>query len=308
LIRFADAAMYEAKASGRNAYRWYTPEMTARATERSDLEGALRSALERGEFVLHYQPKMQIDSGKCTGVEALIRWNRPSHGLVPPNEFICTLEESGLIVPVGTWVIDAACRQIREWERIGLGRIRIAVNVSLRQVREEQFVSQIVEVVREHQVDPALLEFEITESTLMGDGEPSDVALRKLKELGFSISIDDFGTGYSNLANLKRFLVDTLKIDITFIRDVITSADDATIAIAIINMAHSLRLKVVAEGVETREQLEFLRVHGCDEIQGFLFSKPLPVDELSAKFKWIAAREASTYPRSHSAQRNVAHA
>jgi diguanylate cyclase (GGDEF)-like protein/PAS domain S-box-containing protein len=308
LIRFADAAMYDAKASGRNAFRCYTAEMNARAMEKLDIEGALRFAQRREEFVLHYQPKVQIDSGKWTSVEALLRWNRPGHGLVLPGNFIPALEEMGLIVPVGAWVIDMACRQIRQWELSELGQVGIAVNVSSRQVREEQFVSQVAEMVREHHIDPRLLEFEITESALFANGESADIALRKLKDLGISISIDDFGTGYSNLAYLKRFLVDSLKIDISFIRDVTTNADDATIAVAIINMAHSLRLKVVAEGVETREQLDFLRVHGCDQVQGYFLSRPLPADEFSARFRETAAYRAKQRPVSLATRRSAAHA
>jgi diguanylate cyclase (GGDEF)-like protein/PAS domain S-box-containing protein len=308
LIRYADAAMYEAKTAGRDTFRHYTPELNARAVEKSDIESALRAAQGCGEFILHYQPKMQIDSGKWTGVEALIRWNRPGHGLVLPGQFVPSLEEMGLIVPVGAWVIDAACRQIRDWECAGLGQVRVAVNVSSRQVRQEQFVREVIKVVHGYHIDPALLEFEITESTLMAHGEPSDVALRLLKDFGISISIDDFGTGYSNLAYLKRFLIDTLKIDITFIQDVTTNADDATIAIAIINMAHSLRLKVVAEGVETREQLDFLRVHGCDEIQGYLLSKPMPADEISAQLRQLANPDLGFQFVPAKAERSAAHA
>jgi len=287
LIRFADAAMYEAKASGRDTFRCYSAEMNARAMAKADVEAALRFALARDEFVLHYQPKMQIDTGKWTSVEALIRWNRPGHGLVSPAIFIPVLEEIGLIAPVGAWVIDMACRQIQAWELSGLGQVGVAVNVSSKQVREEPFVSQVAEAMRKYHIDPKLLEFELTESTLMAHGDATNLALRKLKDLGISISIDDFGTGYSNLAYLKRFRVDALKIDIAFIRDVTTSADDANITVAIINMAHSLRLKVVAEGVETPEQLEFLKVRGCDEIQGYFLSKPLPADQISEKF-WQA--------------------
>jgi diguanylate cyclase (GGDEF)-like protein/PAS domain S-box-containing protein len=308
LIRFADAAMYDAKASGRNAFRCYTAEMNARAVAKSDLEGALRFARERDQFVLHYQPKVQIDSGKWTSVEALLRWNRPGHGLVLPGSFIPALEEMGLIVPVGAWVIDMACRQIRQWQVSALGEVRIAVNVSSRQVREDRFVSDVAAIMRDYHIDPTLLEFEITESTLLANGESADIALRELKDMGISISIDDFGTGYSNLAYLKRFLVDALKIDISFIRDVTTNADDATIAVAIINMAHSLRLKVVAEGVETREQLDFLRVHGCDEVQGYFLSRPLPAEELSAKFNQAATGHAMRWPVSLTAQRSVVHA
>jgi diguanylate cyclase (GGDEF)-like protein len=292
LVRYADAAMYEAKTSGRNGFRRYTAELSARAMQKSDIEGALRLAQGRDEFILHYQPKMHIDSGELTSAEALIRWNRPGHGLVLPGLFVPALEELGLIVPVGAWVIDMACRQISEWQQSGLGHVRVAVNVSPRQVREERFVPQVTDAVREHGIDPRLLEFEITESTLMAHGESSNATLRRLKDLGISISIDDFGTGYSNLAYLKRFQVDALKIDIAFIRDVTTNADDAAIAIAIINMAHSLRLKVIAEGVETREQLDFLRVYGCDEIQGYFLSEPLPAAELSEKLRHNVANDA----------------
>jgi diguanylate cyclase (GGDEF)-like protein len=308
LIRYADAAMYEAKASGRNGFRCYTAELNARAMEKANVQGALRLAQGRDEFILHYQPKMHIDSGELTSAEALIRWNRPGHGLVPPGHFIPALEELGLIVPVGAWVIDMACRQIREWQRSGLGQVRIAVNVSPRQLLEERFVPQVTDAMREHRIDPKLLEFEITENTLMAHDEATYGTLRKLKQLGISISIDDFGTGYSNLSYLKRFQVDALKIDIAFIRDVMTNADDAAIATAIINMAHSLRLKVIAEGVETREQLDFLRIYGCDEVQGYYFSKPLPADEFSTKFRQTVADDAGPRFASQNAEWSVAHA
>jgi diguanylate cyclase (GGDEF)-like protein/PAS domain S-box-containing protein len=284
LLRCADIAMYEAKAAGRNTFRWYTPQMNARATEKLDVEGALRFAQARNEFVLYYQPKLHIRSGKWSGVEALIRWNRPGHGLVLPGLFVPALEDLGLIVPVGIWVIDAACRQMREWEQLGLGQIRVAVNVSSRQMREAGFAADVARVVQGYKIDPMFLELEITESTLMGQDEATDGALRQLKDVGISLSIDDFGTGYSNLAYLKRFPVDALKIDIAFIRDVTTNPDDAAITIAIIKMAHSLRLKVIAEGVETAEQLAFLRLHGCDEAQGYYLSKPLPADQLTGEF------------------------
>jgi diguanylate cyclase (GGDEF)-like protein/PAS domain S-box-containing protein len=307
LVRYADAAMYDAKSSGKDTSRCYTAEMNARAVEKADVEASLRLAQGRDEFVLHYQPKMHIDSGQLTSAEALIRWNRPGHGLVLPGFFMPALEELGLIVPVGAWVIDMACRQIREWQQSGLGHVRIAVNVSPRQLHEEQFVPQVVDAVREHGVDPRLLEFEITESTLMAHGGSSNATLRKLKDLGISISIDDFGTGYSNLAYLKRFQVDALKIDIAFIRDVTTNADDAAIAIAIINMAHCLRLKVIAEGVETREQLDFLRIHGCDEIQGYFLSRPVPAAELSEKLRQAVANDAGRLVPQN-VRRSVAHA
>jgi EAL domain-containing protein (putative c-di-GMP-specific phosphodiesterase class I) len=292
LIRCADAAMYDAKASGRRASRRYTVNLHARALEKSGMEEGLRLALARDEFVLHYQPKIGIDSGSCTSVEALIRWDRPGHGIVGPAVFISSLEETGLIVPVGTWVIGRACRQMREWERSGFGRLRIAVNVSSKQVRENRFVSQVAEALREHRVAPQQLEMEITESMLMANDEITGAALREIKALGISIAIDDFGTGYSNLAYLKRFPIDALKIDIAFIRDVTTNPDAAAIAIAIINMAHSLRLRVIAEGVETPEQMEFLSLHGCDDVQGYLLSKPLPADEFETYLRLNIAKSS----------------
>jgi len=291
LIHYADTAMYEAKVAGRDTFRCYTAEMKERAIRKSDIESALRLALGRGEFVLHYQPKMAIEGVRLTGVEALIRWNRPGHGCVLPGEFIPILEEMGLIGSVGAWLIESACRQMRAWHEAGLGWIRVAVNVSSKQVREELFVAHIVDAARKHGVDHTLLELELTESTLMAHGESTDATLRKMKDLGITISIDDFGTGYSNLAYLKRFQVDALKIDIAFIRDIASDADSATITVAIINMAHNLRLKVIAEGVETLEQLEFLRRHGCDEIQGYYFSEPLPEAQFSAKFRHILSCE-----------------
>jgi diguanylate cyclase (GGDEF)-like protein len=292
LLHYADTAMYEAKVAGRKSFRCYNPAMKERAMRKSDIQSALRLALDRGEFVLHYQPKMRVDGGQLSSVEALLRWNRPEYGLVAPGDFVPALEEMGLIVPVGTWVVETACRQIRKWQKAGLGDIRIAVNVSPKQVREELFIAHVAEAIRNNRIDPALLEFEITETTLMAPGESTDVALRSLKALGITISIDDFGTGYSNLAYLKRFQVDALKIDMGFIHDITTNADSATIAVAIINMAHNLRLKVIAEGVETQEQLEFLREHGCDEAQGFFFSRALPEAELSQRYRQAIGIEA----------------
>jgi diguanylate cyclase (GGDEF)-like protein/PAS domain S-box-containing protein len=283
LFRSADTAMYAAKAAGRNTFRRYSAEMSAKAAEKEKMQGDLRLALGSDEFVLHYQPKVLMKNGRCTGVEALIRWNRRGMESVAPAAFIPALEETGLILPVGAWVIETACKQIREWKSSGLGDIKVAVNVSSQQFREERFVAQLVECARKYEVDPRLLEIEITENTLMADDECTAHVFRGLKQLGLSIAIDDFGTGYSNLAYLKRFQVDGIKIDHTFIRDVTASNDAAAIAAAIINMAHSLRLNVIAEGVETEEQLEFLRSHGCDEVQGYLLSHPLPPKEFSQK-------------------------
>ena len=280
LIKYADSAMYEAKDAGRNTFRFYTSEMNSRMLQKCALEEALGKAVEQGEFVLHYQPKMQVDTGEWSGVEALIRWNRPGYGLVSPMLFIPALEETGMIVAVGSWVLNAACSKISEWEQAGLGPIRVAVNVSGKQFLQKDLAVTIEAAIRKHRIEPSLLEIEITESSLMSNADQTIAILRDLKALGIRISIDDFGTGYSSLAYLKRFPIDKLKIDIAFIRDVTTNEDDAAITAAIINMAHSLKLKVIAEGVETSEQLEFLRAHGCDEIQGYYFSRPLPAPEL----------------------------
>jgi diguanylate cyclase (GGDEF)-like protein/PAS domain S-box-containing protein len=313
LIKYADTAMYQAKEAGRDTYRFYTAEMNARVQEKLDLENAMRKALDNGEFVLYYQPKMEINTGRWTGVEALIRWNRPGHGLVQPADFIPILEETGLIVPVGAWVIDTACKQIAEWQRSGTGSICVAVNLSGKQflssfdsdaaraARDGSVDPVLLELevaaaraIRASRIDPKLLELELTESTLMSHAEGTIAVLRRLKTLGIRISIDDFGTGYSSLAYLKRFPIDTLKIDLAFIRDVTTNADDAAITVAIISMAHSLKLKVIAEGVETKEQLEFLRSHDCDEIQGYYLSRPLPAIELARLYQETHASSAGT--------------
>ncbi len=281
LMKCADAALHEAKDAGRDTYRFYSAEMNAGALENLQLETALRSALERDEFVLHYQPKMGIETGEWSGAEALLRWDRPGHGLIPPEAFISVLEDTGLIVPVGTWVIETVCRQIAEWARSGMGRIRVAVNVSSKQFLRDGFLPDIARALRENEIAPESLDIEITESSLMSRTEKTDSVLRQLKTLGVGVAIDDFGTGYSSLAYLKRFPIDTLKIDISFIRDVTTNPASAAIAVAIIDMARSLKLKVVAEGVETEPQLEFLRRHACDEIQGFYCAQPMPAAELA---------------------------
>ena len=275
--------------------------MNATAIKRLDQENALRKALDQNEFVLYYQPKMELSQGRITGVEALIRWNRPGHGFVAPLEFISVLEQTGLINRVGAWVIDSACRQIAEWRRSGIGEIPISVNVSGRQFSQHNLDQDVIRATQENDVDPELLEFELqteralrensidsdllelelTESSLMIHAKKTIGILRKLKALGIRISIDDFGTGYSSLAYLKRFPVDVLKIDRSFITDITTNPADAAITTAIIGMAHSLDVKVVAEGVENVEQLDFLRLRGCDEIQGYYLARPLPAAEIS---------------------------
>jgi diguanylate cyclase (GGDEF)-like protein/PAS domain S-box-containing protein len=284
LIKNADAAMYRAKDVGRNSYRFYTPEMNARALEHLSLENSLRGALERDEFVLYYQPKARVADGSIVGVEALLRWQHPDRGLVSPGEFMPVLEETGLIVPVGEWVLKAVCEQIRTWRRAGVTPVPVAVNFSPRQFASRDIGETIKRILDEQHVEPKLIEVEITESSLMSNLEETALILKYMGDLGVGLSIDDFGTGYSSLAYLKRFPFDVLKVDRSFVQDLTTDADDATITRALISMAHNLGLKVVAEGVETADQLAFLVEHRCDEIQGFYFSRPLIPEECG---NWI---------------------
>jgi len=279
LIRNADAAMYKAKEIGRDSYQFYTPEMNTRALAVLGMENSMRRALDRGEYLLHYQPKVGIANGEITGLEALIRWRHPERGLVSPGEFMPVLEETGLIVPVGQWVLNAVCEQIKAWESAGVQPVPVAVNLSARQFTSKDLGETIKRTLEEHQIDPGLIELEITESSLMVNTEEAVRTLEYLSGLGVSLSIDDFGTGYSSLSYLKRFPLDSLKIDRSFIRDVTTDGDDATITRAVISMAHSLGLKVVAEGVENERQLAFLTEYGCDQIQGYFFTRPLPADD-----------------------------
>ncbi|SOD42677.1 EAL domain-containing protein [Nitrosovibrio sp. Nv4] len=278
LLRNADTAMFQAKELGPAIYQFYLPQMNERAVARLKIETQLRGALARHEFVLHYQPKASLTSGEITGFEALLRWQHPAHGLVPPLQFISVLEDTGLIVSVGEWVVRTVCEQIKTWKSQGLVLHPISVNLSARQFQQQDLDSVIGKTLEVTGIDPRLLEFELTESVLMKEAETAANALQNLKAFGVQISMDDFGTGYSSLAYLKRFPLDVLKIDRAFIRDVTTDPDDATIAVAMIKLAHSLGLKVVAEGVETRAQLDFLIENGCDEMQGYYFSHPLPLE------------------------------
>ncbi len=279
LIKNADTAMYKAKEAGRNGYQFYTPEMNARGLALLNLEGSLRRALERDEFLLHYQPKASIASGEITGFEALMRWRHPERGLVPPAEFIPVLEETGLIVSTGAWVLNAVCTQIKQWENAGVKPVPVAVNLSARQFLMPDLGPTIKRILEERRVDPRLIELEITESSLMVNPGEAARTLEYLKSLGVRLSIDDFGTGYSSLSYLKRFPLDALKVDHSFVRDVMTNPDDATITRAVISMAHSLGLKVIAEGVENESQLAFLAEYGCNEIQGYYFARPMPAEE-----------------------------
>jgi diguanylate cyclase (GGDEF)-like protein len=280
LVRNADTAMYRAKEQGRDNYQLYAPEMNARALERLALENMLRRALKQNELTVHYQPLIDLGSGAIAGVEALVRWQHPERGLLLPAHFISTAELSGLILPIGDWVLRTACRQIHVWnQRLGLD-LTVSVNLSARQFSQPDLVAQVRNALQETGLEPELLELEITESNAMQNAENTIRTLRELKAAGVRISMDDFGTGYSSLNYLKRFPIDTLKLDQSFVRDSTTDASDAAIISAVIVMAHSLNLKVVAEGVETKEQLDFLRHRDCDTIQGFYFSAPLAAEEL----------------------------
>jgi diguanylate cyclase (GGDEF)-like protein/PAS domain S-box-containing protein len=280
LLKYADTAMYRAKQAGRDTYRFFTAQMNADVLARLDLETALRKAVENGEFVLHYQPKVQLNSGRIAGLEALLRWQRPGHGLVAPRDFIQVLEETGLIVRVGSWVLATACKQIALWMHSSIGPVPVSVNVSGRQFSEGDLDGDVIKALGDNDITADLLELELTESSLMANTERTIARLQNLKDQGVQVSIDDFGTGYSSLAYLRRFPIDKLKIDIAFIRDITRNSDDAAIALAIIRLAHSLKLKVIAEGVETAAQLAYLRRHHCDDIQGYYFSPPLPLPEL----------------------------
>jgi EAL domain-containing protein (putative c-di-GMP-specific phosphodiesterase class I)/CheY-like chemotaxis protein len=280
LIKYADTAMYQAKHAGRDTYRFFTAQMNADVLQRQDLENALRKAVEKDEFVLYYQPKVSLATGQVTGLEALLRWDRPGHGLVAPALFIPALEESGLIVRVGTWVIGAACRQIKAWQHGEAGPVQISVNVAGRQFIEGDLEADVTRALADNDIPAELLELELTESSLMVNTARTIECLRSLRGRGVQVSIDDFGTGYSSLAYLRRFPVDKLKIDIAFIRDVTTNPDDAAIVQAIITMAHSLNLEVIAEGVETTAQQAYLMRHHCDQVQGYLVSRPLPASQI----------------------------
>ena len=281
VMQNADTAMYYAKANGRNNYQFFTAEMNTRAVQRLFIENSLRRALKQDEFVLHYQPKIDIASGNMTGAEALIRWRDPVIGLVYPGQFVRIAEECGLIVPIGRWVLREACRQVQAWLAAGIPVVPISVNISAVEFRHEKFLEGVSAILKETGLAPRYLELELTESILMHEAESSALVLEKLKAMGVHLAIDDFGTGYSSLSYLSRFPIDTLKIDQSFVRDIVTNTDDAAIVTAVIGMGRNLKQRVIAEGVETREQLAFLSSHLCDEGQGFLFSHPVPAGDFA---------------------------
>ena len=279
LMKSAELAMYRAKESGRNAYQLYTGDMQTSVTERLALEGKLRHALERGEFSLHYQPQVDLRTNRIFGCEALIRWNQPDLGTVGPAKFIPLAEETGLIVPIGEWVVRTACLQNMAWQNAGLPAITVVVNISARQFREKNLLQAVAKILAETGLDATQLELEVTEGVIMHDAQRVIAALQAFRDMGVRLSVDDFGTGYSSLSYLKRFPVNRLKIDQSFVCDITTNADDAAIAQAVITLGHTMNLRVIAEGVETPEQLAFLRRNQCDEVQGYLFGKPMPADE-----------------------------
>jgi diguanylate cyclase (GGDEF)-like protein/PAS domain S-box-containing protein len=279
LIEHADIAMYRAKKLGRNNFQFYTPAMNEESLERVRIEGALRNAVERNEFVLHYQPQVDLASGQIVGMEALIRWRHPELGMVPPVRFVGVAEETGLIVQIGAWVMRTACAQNKAWQEAGLGRLRVAVNLSARQFGAADLIESIERVLADTGLDPDCLEIELTESLFMSEASAAVDLLHRMKSLGVNLSIDDFGTGYSSLSYLSRFPIDVLKIDRSFVADITHDANDAAIVTSIITLAHNLKLSVIAEGVETAEQLDYLRSHGCDEMQGYFFSRPVEAAE-----------------------------
>jgi len=276
LIRNADSAMYFAKESGRNNYQFFTADLNSRALQVLSMETSLRRALEREELILHYQPQVDLGSGRITGLEALLRWQHPELGLVRPGDFVPLAEETGLILPLGEWVLRTACSQAKKWQNAGLGPMAIAVNLSARQFQQQNLTRQVAAVLKDTGLSPHLLELELTESLMMHSPEEAIRTLDQLRALGVRVSIDDFGTGYSSLSYLKRFPIDKLKIDRSFVQEIAAGHGDEAIVIAIITLAHSLNLQVVAEGVETDRQLAFLRAHQCDSLQGHLFYPPLP--------------------------------
>ena len=292
LITNADVAMYRAKEEGRNHFQFYTVGMNATTVEQLNLENDLRRAIERDELLLHYQPQISLPDRRIVGVEALVRWQHPELGLVPPARFIPIAEETGLIVPIGQWVLQTACAQAKEWLDSGLPPVVVSVNMSSRQFHQEDMLRTVTDALEESGLSADQLALEITESSLMKNPEDAVVTLCLLHNMGIGIAIDDFGTGYSSLGHLKRFPLQALKIDRSFIDDVTENPEDAAIVRAILAMAHSLNLKVVAEGVERENQLEFLQDAGCEEIQGFLISKPVPAADFAAKFLNCTAEPA----------------
>jgi EAL domain-containing protein (putative c-di-GMP-specific phosphodiesterase class I) len=303
LLARADEAMYAAKQRGRCTYQFFQPGMNVFSHHRLQLENDLRRALAESQFEVHYQPKIDIVSGTMKSVEALLRWRHPERGIVGPDEFIPLAEETGLILALGRWVLREACRQAREWQLAGLPFLRVAVNLSPIQFRQPGFLAVIRAALEDHELDPRFLEIEVTESTVMSHAEGSVEILEELSRMGVIVAIDDFGTGYSSMSYLRRFPIDKLKIDRSFIRDLAGNAEDVSIVRAIVSLAHSLKLKVVAEGVETPAQLEQLRTLGCDQYQGFIMSPavlPAEIEVLAKMHSPDGTVDSTEFQRTHS--------
>ncbi len=294
LLRDADTAMYRAKSGGRARYQLFDSEMHARSLALLQMEAELRRAVEREEFELHYQPVVALNGGRITSVEALVRWNHPTRGIVYPKEFMALAEETGLIVPIGMWVLRAACRQLKDWRKSGFADLIMAVNISGRQFQDIAFREQLQETLHAVGLPGSALQLEITESAAMQDFELTTQTIQDLSRMGIRIVIDDFGTNYSSLGYLKRYPVSSIKIDQSFIRDIVDDVDDAAITTAIIAIAHVLNLTVIAEGVETQKQLDFLAAQNCDEIQGYLLDHPLPAPEFTERLRmghWLPVKQ-----------------
>jgi diguanylate cyclase (GGDEF)-like protein/PAS domain S-box-containing protein len=286
LIKNADTAMYQAKENGRQSYQFFKPAMNVRAVERQSIEESLRRALERKEFLVHYQPKVNLATGDISGAEALIRWRHPVRGMVPPSDFIPVAEDCGLILPIGNWVLREACKQARAWMAAGLPLASMAVNISAMEFRDEAFLDGVFRILHETGLEPGALELELTESVLMKRAESTESILKALRAGGVQLAVDDFGTGYSSLSYLRKFPIDALKIDQSFIRQITTAPDQTTIVTAVISMGRSMKLRVIAEGVETREELAFLQAHHCDEAQGYYFSRPVLPEQFATLLKY----------------------
>ncbi len=284
LMQNIDTALYQAKAEGKNSYKFFSARLQKRAQRRLSIQNELLHAIERREFVLFYQPKVELKTKKIVGAEALIRWKHPQHGLVPPDEFIPIAEETSIISEIGHWVINEACSTLKRWHDKGQKDFHVAVNLSAQQFLSGDIVAQVQNAVQQERIVARALELELTESIIMRDVKKSVHILNQFKENGFRIAVDDFGTGYSSLAYLKRFPIDLLKIDRSFIMDILTSDDDQVIVKTIISLGHSLGFKVIAEGVETKDHLHMLEELGCDQVQGYLFSPPVAAEEFEAKF------------------------
>ncbi|MGQ0762145.1 MAG: putative bifunctional diguanylate cyclase/phosphodiesterase [Acidobacteriota bacterium] len=276
VLRNAGAALYRAKTRGGSNYQFYADDMNAQAVKRLTLESSLRRAIENEEFITFYQPVLNLTSGEIVGTEALVRWQDPEFGILPPAKFIGLAEDTGLILEIGELVMRAACSQTRQWRDRGFGRLRIAVNISARHFQQQGFVDRLLQILRDTSLDPSCLEIELTETSIMENAQSAAARLSEIRKLGVRVAIDDFGTGYSSLSYLKNLPIDTLKLDQSFVKGATSDPDDAALVMAIVTLAHNLRLKVIAEGVETEEQLSFLRLLRCDEGQGYLFGKPMP--------------------------------